>query len=729
MTSGTNIPRFDLADHPSLASIVTSAHPLQVTPESLWTDSDWRLPGWVPGVSDSNFVIRFDVDADAPTIDGLKWLTALLFVGRHRQTAYHPSTAGAYSAGIRHLARFMKQRDFRSFDRLDRHAFEEFVDDIHVKLVDPKEEAAASKADSEEGLDELLTADGVEPVDRALDDPEAIGGVAKAYNRLRIWKLLWDHRDTMREAGIKPLTYNPFTKTSPTKMAKKLATVAAEDIPALPDEVALPLLAGAQRLIDEPAQDVIELQQLYLSTMARMDREPPTAERLKLQKVIEDFKFSTLKREVSPWHPPFRLAASQVGGGEVLRDLIETIRDACLVVIMGYTGVRISEAVSVVVEPRLLLRDVLPSCVTMEVSKSGLSRHYMLHGLLSKGQERPTPEKWLMGARPMSGAAREPATVRAVRVLEALYDPWRQFASDPHAKRQLFVGFAGSGLPRRRSSITAITSPTLRSGLKALVADARYVDLSGLEQTARTKEELLPYLATGTTKVAACIRPHQWRKTFMRYAMRTDPKMAPAVSQHFKHLTVAMTERDYGPKDIRFLEEGDSMRARATGSFLRRMVEGTTRPISRLEKAFELAGEQWRAMIPDDVPHDDDAYTKLAIDQDLRIWFAEHGRCLVALHPDEARCHDRAGTQGWRHARPNMLTRTPSLCTGCKNFSIHEDTVGFWRRRYVEHQRAYLGAGGDLSFEIIRRRADQAAAYLRALGEDLPDIGEQGEAA
>lgn len=729
MASSTTVPGFDLAEHPNLASIVTADQPLRVSTKSLWTDGNWRLPGWVPGINDANFTIRFDVDANASTIDGLKWLTALLFVGRYGRTFYHPSTAGAYSAGIRHLARFMKQRDFRSFGQLDRQAFQEFVNDIHVTLVDPKEEAAAWGGDGEEGLDDMLRADGVEPVDRAMDDPDATGGVAKAYNRLRIWKLLWDHRDTMREAGIKPLTFNPFANSTPTKMAKKLATVAAEEIPALPDEVALPLLAGAQRLIDEPAQDVIELQRQYLSTMARMDRAPPTDERRKLQKIIEGFEFSTLKGEMSAWHVPITLAANELGGGEALRDLIETIRDACLVVIMGYTGVRISEAVSVVVEPRILLRDVLPACVTKEVSKSGLSQHYMLHGLLSKGQERPTPEKWLMGARPLSGAVREPATVRAIRVLEALYDPWRRFASDPHAKRQLFLGFAGSGLPRRRTSITAITSQTLRFGLKALVADTRYVDLSNLEEAARTKEELRPYLATESSKVAACIRPHQWRKTFMRYAMRTDPKMAPAVSQHFKHLTVAMTERDYGAKDIRFLEEGDSMRARATGSFLRRMVEGTARPVSRLEKAFELFGEQWRAMIPDDVPHDDDAFTKLAIDQDLRIWFAEHGRCLIALQPDEARCHERAGTKGWRHARPNMLTRTPSLCTGCKNFSIHEDTTSFWRRRYVEHQRAYLGARGDLSFEIIRRRAEQAAAYLRALGEELPDISEQGEAA
>ena len=387
-----------------------------------------------------------------------------------------------------------------------------------------------------------------------------------------------------------------------------------------------------------------------------------------------------------------------------------------MIVIMGFTGVRISELVSPEVESRVLLDDVLPSCIKIEASKSGLSDLYMLHGLISKGQERPTPESWLIGSRPKFSEV-EPLVVRAVRILERLFRPWREFSSDPLGRRRLLVGFVSRGLARNPASVIPASSHRLRVDMQAFVADTRYVDLSTLREAAKADPKLAPYAIRPER-----IRPHQWRKTFMRYAMRTDPKMAPAVSQHFKHYTVALTERDYGPKDAPFLAQADSVRARSTGVALRRILEGKSRPVARLDKAISLAEEQWRKLVPDGAALDDDGFTALAIDEDLRIWHAEHGRCLIALQPDEARCHDRANTAGWRHARPNFLTRTPTLCTGCANFSVHEDSADFWRRRYVENQQAYLASNGERGFEIIRRRAEQAEKFLRALGEETPKL-------
>lgn len=719
---------FDLSDYEDLAAIVDAKVSPQVTSHNDWASDHWRLDGAVPGMEESQFTVHFDIAASRRTIDELKWLTALLFLGRYGQRTYKHSTASVFSAGMRHLARFMKQNDHRSFASLDRQAFQEYRDSILVTLVDPAEQASIESDQTDEELDDLALTDGIEPMPFIPGDIDADGGIAVAYNRLRIWKLLYDNRAIMAEAGIKPIKFNPFTKESATVMARGLATKAADEIPALPDEIALPVLAGAARLLGRPADDVIELQRRYLEKMQRMGRQPPTAERVLLRRTIEDFEFGRIKGEDRPWHDRIKLGDDEAGGGGALAELIDTIRAACLITIMGFTGVRISEAVSPEVEPRVIINDVLPSCVEVEPSKSGLSDHFMLKGLLSKAQERPTPEKWLMGARPkLTGA--EPPALRAVCVLELLYAPWRRFASDPLAQRRLFTGFLARGLPRDPDTVGTATSHRLRLDMKAFVGDPRYVELSGLAAAARSKPELVPYLATETAKVGACIRPHQWRKTFMRYAMRTDPRMAPAVSQHFKHYTVALTERDYGPKDAKFLQQADSTRARATGVALRRILEGKSRPIARLEKAIALAKDQWASLVPDGAAMDDDGFTALAINEDLRIWDAEHGRCLVALQPDEARCHERAGTAGWRHARPNRLTRTPSLCLGCANFSVHDGSVGYWRRRYVENQRAFIAAGGELGFEIIRRQAETAAKFLRALGEKVPDITDKGEAA
>lgn len=707
---------FDLADYGSLDAILSAENSPRVTEHSVWSDDTWRLEGSTPGIPDANFAIHFDVDANRRTIDELKWLTARVFIGRHGHKWFKHSTAGVFSAGMRHFAVYMKRNNHPSFATLKPSAYADFTETIHAMLIDPKGRTGDGPQEDEGLFDDVIRGDSVEPMPHSPEDDDCDGGIAKAYYRLRIWKLLWDHRHEMAAAGIKPLAYNPFTKTSATSEARRLATTAAGEIPALPDEVALPILAGAVRLLGQPARDVIRLQSRYLAQMARLDREPPTAEREKLRTVMEGFTFATLKGEDRPWHAPITLGAHEAGGGDRLADLLDDIRSACLIVLMGFTGLRISEAVSPEVRHRVVIDDVLPSCVTIEKSKSGLSNLYMLHGLLSKTQERPSPETWLMGSRPMF-AGSEPLPVRAVRVLELLYQPWRRFASDPVARVRLFTGFFARGLPRDPATVVPVSSQRLREDMKRFVANGRYVDLSALVDLAKAKPVLKPYADDPTN-----IRTHQWRKTFMRYAMRTDSKMAPAVSQHFKHYTVALTERDYGPKDAAFLQQADSVRARSTGVALRSLVEGVKRPVARLEKGVELWKEQWLRLVPDGCDPDDQGFTALAVNEDLRVWYSEHGRCLVGLQPDEARCHDRAGTAGWRHVRPNHLTRTPTLCAGCANFSIHADALAFWRNRYVQNQQSWLDSGGEPGFEIIRRRAETAGKFLKAHGEELPHI-------
>ncbi len=707
---------FDLSNYANLAAIQNADKSPFVTTSSRWSDDIWQLDGSIPGMLDVQFSIYFDVNANRQTIGELKWLAARLFIGRYGQRTYKHSTAGAFSSGMRHLAVYMKKNNHRSFSSLKGSAYDDFTATIHKDLVKPDRNSKSDEQEVAMWLDELLLADGLEPIPHTPEDDDTDGGVAKAYNRLRIWKLLWDHRHEMAEAGIKPIQFNPFLKTTATAQARALAAKAAGEIPALPDEMALPVLAGAVRLIGQPATDVIVLQNRYIAAMARMDREPPTAERVKLKALLEGFDFSTLEGEQSPWRERFVLGPEEAGGSDKLADLLEAIRAACLIVLMGFTGMRISEAVSPEVNDRTIINDVLPSCIEVEGSKSGLSNLYMLHGLLSKMQERPTPETWLMGSRPVF-AGSEPATVRAVKVLELLYQPWRRFASDPLARRRLFVGFASRGLPREKGSVIPVSSQRLRVDMQAFVANSAYVDLSGLQEAAKSNPILKPYADD-----PGIIRTHQWRKTFMRYAMRTDPKMAPAVSQHFKHYNVALTERDYGPKDASFLEQADSLQARSTGVALRSIIEGQKRPVARLDKGITLWKEQWRELIPEGHEPDDEGFTALAVNEDLRIWHSEHGRCLVGLQPDEARCHDRAGTAGWRHARPNHLTRTPSLCTGCANFSVNLSAIPFWRRRYVENQQAFVDANGEPGFEIIRRRAEMAAKFLRALGEEPPVI-------
>jgi hypothetical protein len=113
---------------------------------------------------------------------------------------------------------------------------------------------------------------------------------------------------------------------------------------------------------------------------------------------------------------------------------------------------------------------------------------------------------------------------------------------------------------------------------------------------------------------------------------------------------------------------------------------------------------------------------KVLLSHDLRIFHAEHGLCLIGANPDQARCHSAAGTSSWRRLKPNYETRTPRLCAGCANFVATSAHAGYWRRRYIHHQEAWLRSGKSVDFKVIQLRAEQSAKVLKALGLPLPQI-------
>ena len=54
---------------------------------------------------------------------------------------------------------------------------------------------------------------------------------------------------------------------------------------------------------------------------------------------------------------------------------------------------------------------------------------------------------------------------------------------------------------------------------------------------------------------------------------------------------------------------------------------------------------------------------------------------------------------------------------------------GYWQRRYVENRAGWLLASGSLDFDVVRRRAAQAEAVLRAIGVAVPSVTKANAAA
>jgi len=102
----------------------------------------------------------------------------------------------------------------------------------------------------------------------------------------------------------------------------------------------------------------------------------------------------------------------------------------------------------------------LPSCIVLRTSRTGLNTVFYLKGLVSKIHSREM--EWVIGARP-ADSAYMPPPVRALVVLEQLYQPWRELGE----RDDLIVSFtAARGLPKSKGSIGRPFSDKVSRGQK-----------------------------------------------------------------------------------------------------------------------------------------------------------------------------------------------------------------------------------------------------------------------
>jgi hypothetical protein len=369
-------------------------------------------------------------------------------------------------------------------------------------------------------------------------------------------------------------------------------------------------------------------------------------------------------------------------------------------------------------EPGIDRESGLPSCVRVRRSYSGLNELFYVDGRLFKTVARSEQVEWLVGSRPV-GSNEIPPPVRALHVLTRLLDPWRKLARDPKIAKTLFLQPAGNhGMPGK-SGIAITFEDMILVGQRQFVY--RYVDLSKLPDRSRRGEDLAAYRDSR----GLCLRTHQWRKTFARYICGTDSRMLPAVSRHFKHLTLAMTEEAYLGKNPALQDAYESNINQSTARILYENARGKPAQAGRMAKVIDEHRAELQALIANKDERDGRRAVQKWIEQNrLQIFFAPHGKCFIRLDPVGARCHEVGQTVHWLNEEPNYAIRHPSVCAGCSCFLVDKEDEEFWLQRYLDNYRAFvqgasLGKASD--YRIARERADQAAAILQALKLPLPE--------
>jgi integrase len=624
-------------------------------------------------------------------------------------------SAAAISAGVRYLVRWMVRNDYSSLSQLDTAACDNYVDDLAKYL---------SQIDQEgfEELDDTFQADMSET-----DDYEV--SVSALRRRLGIWSKLWRQSGSLRDAGIDPLPTIPFRGAKFESVAKIVAVKSAGWIEPVPDEVALPIMAAAHKMLTIAADDVMRLQQQLHDGSAASSQGTRYAQARLASKLITEFRFSSPPGEVAPWREPlvsgpclsFDKAKWNLPHHDlthVFRDLVTHICSACVIVLQSEAAMRINEICSL--RSGYNAKTKLPACIEVRVSKTGLHELFLLKGTLSKLQPQPVQVEWLIGSRPV-GSDNIPAPVRALEILQKLHEPLRKLADDASLRNDLIVAMSAPvGYPRRGGAIGRMTGTLLLRQQREFVGT--FVDLSSLPNRNRHGQLLSNYRETR----GACLRTHAWRKTFALYVFRTDPRMIPAIALQFHHLSLAMTEQGYIGNDPTLIEAMDSVRAQQTASFFFEMARGTSPVAGRLSQLIDKHRTELEAIVGKLGERDGrNAMERWVIDQDLRIWFASHGKCFLRLAPMQAKCHEIAGTSDWKNVQPNYAHRSPDVCLGCPMYAVDGEHSGFWIRRYLENQTAWnlaVEVGLQRDYRISEYRAQQSAAVLQAIGVGLPSL-------
>ncbi len=668
----------------------------RVSSRSIWSDAKWYFDEIKIGLGDSATTFDWNI----PMSDGLsllspEWSALLEDCRKFVWSLYTDVRSGksfnaeTLSRNIRRhlgkLLRWMSANGYMSFSQLDNEASWEF----HDYLLEQNQ--LKNSGDVASGMFQV---------------------------NLQILCSIYRQSSALIEANVQPMPEAPYDGKSAEKVAKAAANVENGWIEPLPDEVALRILNQCIRWMGTPLEDIIRLRDLDLSLEGR-----GKSHRI-VESALSKFTFSVIPGESESWRGPLGTEPEDSSATDALRPRLDSMvrvlvshaASACTTLIQGTTGIRLSEIAAI--RGGIDETTGLPRCVTVEHSKTGLNELFFLNSQVTK-IHGGVMMNWVLGMRPV-GSSYVPPAVTALLALERLYEPWRSASQLPGL---LLTPGGACTLTSQLEKATPIRRSTILTHMKLFVKEyGGLEDLPDKLKTGSGSIDLTIY------KSGEGIRTHQWRKTFALYILRTDPRMLPAISQHFKHLSLAMTEEGYIGNDPELLDSINSVRRERTVRFLLEQASDNTVIAGGMADLVREHREKLREIVGDSV--DAAAYVKMeawVTEGDLRIWFADHGKCFMSLTPGESRCHTMGQTSPWLKGEPNYAQRNPTVCSGCKCFAVDHEHIEFWQARHQKNASILKAAGKEhiKEFTVARERMRQSASILRTLGVPVVETGAQ----
>ena len=578
----------------------------RVPSDSTWTDEVWRFEGAAPGTQQSQCRLSWKFGMpDGSTFDQPAWTgwreAARTFVWS--LFADPPVQRGPIKFGtvrlhykrLRVLVIWMIKHGFRALTDLDRGAQQRFLSDLAQRK-------RRGKA----------------------------GGQIKSST-------IWLYHHTLQELFLQGLQYPELAIAEPSP--RHMETRAIKPIPYTPDEIAVPLIQGALRLMGEPASDVIDLQaRAQAAYQARLDAGVKThavaAEAM--IPAIAGFTFATLPGEDGPWYQ------KPITSTVHIRNLLDRITDAAFLLLSYLVGMRVSEILG-----------LEAGCVVRQRSIDQKDEFLFVEGRIYKtaSSEQGSPHRWIA-----------PDIVeRAIYVMEQLSTNLRARSG----KANLWLAPRCSGMPGAKAQIVVLSIQAVTHRLNAKLAP--FVDLP-------TYRGQPWHLST-----------HQGRKTFARFVARQDRTGLQALKEHFGHRSIVMTDQAYAGVGHDLFELMDEeVREEVARSFAESLTA---------EKLGGAAGAEISARSPFRGQAVEDGaleYARARLrDTNLAFEICDYGFCYY--NRSYSACHgDDRG--------PNPVFRTQSTCVRCKNFIVAPKHRLVWEDRLIRY-RDFL-EGGEVGLGI-----------------------------
>ena len=458
---------------------------------------------------------------------------------------------------------------------------------------------------------------------------------------------IWGYHHTLQELFLQSLKYRQLAIAEPSPRHVEGRTT--EPIPYTPDEIAVPLIQGALRLMGQPASDVIALQACAQAAYkARLDAGVKTHEAAKgaIVPAVTAFAFATLPGEEGPWYREPITRTLQI------RNLVDRIVDAAFVLISYLVGMRVSEILG-----------LEAGCVVRQRSIDQKDEFLFVEGRIFKtaAGEEGSLHRWVV-----------PDIVeRVIDVMEQLSADLRERTG----KANLWLAPRCAGMPGAKAPISILSLHAVTHRLN--VKFAPFIDLP-------TYRGQPWHLST-----------HQGRKTFARFVARRDRTGLQALKEHFGHRSIVMTDQGYAGVDRELFE---LMAEETREEMAQAFAESLT-----AEKLGGKAGTEISARSPFRGQAVEDGaleYARARLrDTNLTFEVCDFGLCYYNRSYSSCHGNDRG---------PNPVFRTESTCVGCRNFIVAPQHRPYWEKR----RKMYLAflesdeVGPDIQEDIEQKVAE-----------------------